>query len=44
MLRTTRNFEGLFGKISITLNGKAERPIYINVISDNVLQDVVKVY
>ncbi len=44
MLRTTRNFEGLFGKISITPDGKAERPIFINVLNDGDLQDVVKVY
>lgn len=44
MLRSTRDFEGMFGKISIGADGKAERPIFINTIDNGRLIDVVKVY
>ncbi len=43
-LRSTRDFVGLFGKISIGVKGKAERPIFINTIDNNKLRSVVKVY
>ena len=43
-LRSTRDFIGMFGKISIGMDGKAERPIFINIIDDNKLRSVVKVY
>jgi branched-chain amino acid transport system substrate-binding protein len=44
MLRETKNFEGLVGKISILENGKAERPLIVNKISGGELLFVVKVY
>ncbi|MFT5702452.1 MAG: branched-chain amino acid transport system substrate-binding protein [Desulforhopalus sp.] len=44
MLRSTRDFEGMFGKISIDADGKAERPILINTINNGRLIGVVKVY
>ncbi len=44
MLRSTDDFIGLFGKISVNGNGKSERPIFINTIQDSHLQVVVKVY
>ena len=44
MLRSTRDFEGMFGKISIGVDGKAERPILINTINNGRLIGVVKVY
>ena len=43
-LRSTRDFVGLFGKISISAQGKAERPIFINIIDNSKLRSVVKVY
>jgi len=43
-LRSTRDFTGMFGKISIGMDGKAERPIFINTIDDKKLRGVVKVY
>lgn len=43
-LRNTRDFVGLFGKISIDAQGKAERPIFINTIDNSKLRSVVKVY
>ena len=43
-LRSTRDFIGLFGKISIDAEGKAERPIFINTIDNSKLRSVVKVY
>ncbi len=43
-LRNTKNFTGLFGKISIGTDGKAERPIFINIIDNSTLRSVVKVY
>jgi len=43
-LRSTRDFVGLFGKISIGATGKAERPIFINTIDNSKLRSVVKVY
>lgn len=44
MLRHTEGFEGLFGKITIRDDGKAERPIFVNVIEDQGMKFVVKVY
>ena len=44
MLRTTHDFLGIFGKISIKENGKSERAIFINTINGRHLQVVVKVY
>jgi branched-chain amino acid transport system substrate-binding protein len=44
MLRHTDQFEGIFGKISIYENGKAERPIFVNVIDGQDLKLLVKVY
>lgn len=44
MLRNTEDFTGLFGKIQINQNGKAERPIFINIIDDKNQKFVVKVY
>jgi len=43
-LRDTDEFEGLFGKISIHRDGKAERPIFVNIIKDGKLEFLVKVY
>ena len=43
-LRSTRDFVGLLGKISIDAQGKAERPIFINTIDNSRLRSVVKVY
>lgn len=43
-LRSTRGFVGLFGKISISAQGTAERPIFINIIDNSILRSVVKVY
>lgn len=43
-LRSTRDFTGMFGKISIGIDGKAERPIFINTIEGDMLRGVVKVY
>ncbi len=43
-LRSTRDFVGLLGKISIDAQGKAERPIFINTINNSKLRSVVKVY
>ncbi len=44
MLRNTDNFTGLFGKIHIHGDGKAERPIFINRIEGGIEKYVVKVY
>lgn len=44
MLRHTDQFEGIFGKISIYESGKAERPIFVNVIDGQDLKLLVKVY
>lgn len=43
-LRTTVDFTGMFGKISIKSDGKAERPVYLNKIENRKLRLVVKVY
>ena len=44
MLRSTKGFDGLFGKIYIGSNGKTERPVFINTINDTDLNIVVKIY
>jgi|GEM_PF-269907 len=44
MLRKTKNFEGLAGKVSINENGKASRPLIVNTIKDGELEFIVKVY
>ncbi|MGW8161764.1 MAG: ABC transporter substrate-binding protein [Desulfobulbales bacterium] len=44
MLRNTEGFEGLFGRISIHEDGKAERPIFVNTIEDQQMKSLVKVY
>lgn len=44
MLRSTSGFEGLFGKISIHEDGKAERPIFVNIIDKLESKFLVKVY
>ncbi len=44
MLRSTQDFLGLFGKISVMFNGKSERPIFINTLQDANMKIVVKIY
>jgi len=43
MIRSTNNFTGVLGKISIDKNGKAQRPLIINRIRNGKLDFVVKV-
>lgn len=43
-IRSTDKHTGLIGKISITKNGRAERPLVVNKIINGRLQFVVKVY
>ena len=43
-IRSTRDFEGLIGKISIDARGKAHRPVVINGIRDGRMEYLVKVY
>jgi branched-chain amino acid transport system substrate-binding protein len=43
-IRSTTEFEGLIGKITIDSNGKAHRPVIINAIRNNRLIYLVKVY
>jgi branched-chain amino acid transport system substrate-binding protein len=42
-IRSTDNFQGLMGNITIGPDGKAERPLYINSIQDGQTEFVVKV-
>ena len=44
MLRSTHDFKGIMGKISIGPNGKASRPLYINAIHGGKMKYIVKVY
>ena len=44
MLRSTSDFTGILGKISIGRDGKVERPIFLNKIDNRQLRIVVKVY
>ena len=43
-IRSTDNFEGIAGNISIGPDGKAERPLYINSIQNVLSEYIVKVY
>ena len=43
-IRSTSNFEGFLGYISIDSDGKANRPLVINAIKDGELKYIVKVY
>jgi branched-chain amino acid transport system substrate-binding protein len=43
-IRATTNFIGIMGKITITPNGKAQRPLFINAIQDGRSSFIVKVY
>jgi branched-chain amino acid transport system substrate-binding protein len=43
-IRATTNLIGLTGKITITSNGKAQRPFYINSIKGGLSRFIVKVY
>ena len=43
-IRSTANFIGLMGKITITPNGKAQRPFFINSIQGGLSRFIVKVY
>lgn len=44
MLRNTQGFEGLYGRITIHGDGKAERPIFVNHIVGEEQEFLVKVY
>lgn len=44
MLRSTKDFQGIYGKLTIMNDGKAERPIYISQIKRGRMNVVVKVY
>lgn len=43
-LRQTTDFDGISGKISITAQGKAKRPLFVDVIKNGKLEVIVKVY
>jgi len=43
-IRSTTNFIGMTGKITITPNGKAQRPLFINSIQGGLLRFIIKVY
>ncbi len=43
-VRSTRNFEGVMGYISIDSNGKSHRPLIINSLEGGYLNFMVKVY
>ena len=43
-IRTTKDFEGILGKISIDSQGRAYRPVVINAIKGGRLHHIVKVY
>jgi branched-chain amino acid transport system substrate-binding protein len=43
-IRSTRNFMGLMGNISIGADGKAHRPLVVNTIRNGQMKFVVKVY
>ena len=43
-IRSTRNFMGLMGNISIGADGKARRPLVVNTIHGGQMEFVVKVY
>lgn len=44
MLRNTNEFEGIFGRISIQTDGKTERPVNVNIIKNQKMKFLVKVY
>lgn len=44
MIRSTRDFTGVMGKISIESNGKALRPLVVNAIENGRMNFIVKVY
>jgi hypothetical protein len=44
MIHDTSDFEGYMGKISIKSNGKAVRPLIVNIIKNGHMKFVVKVY
>ncbi len=43
-IRSTTNFTGLMGKISVDSQGKAHRPLMVNTIEDGRANFIVKVY
>jgi branched-chain amino acid transport system substrate-binding protein len=43
-IRSTTNFIGWTGKITITPNGKAQRPLFINSIQGGLARFIIKVY
>ena len=43
-LRSTKQFEGIMGFVSMDSNGKAHRPLVVNSIEDGELKFIVKVY
>jgi branched-chain amino acid transport system substrate-binding protein len=43
-IRATTNFIGMTGKITITPNGKAQRPFFINSIQGGLARFIIKVY
>jgi hypothetical protein len=44
MIRSTHDFKGIMGKISIGPDGKAARPLFINAIHGGEMKYIVKVY
>jgi len=44
MIRSTRNLEGLTGRLSINQEGKAARPLIVIAIRDDEMRFIVKVY
>ncbi len=44
MIRLTKDFEGIMGKITITSSGKTLRPLIVSRIRNNQMEFVVKVY
>jgi len=43
-IRQTTDFQGLSGKITITATGKAKRSLFVDMIEDGQLREIVKVY
>lgn len=43
-LRGNMVFEGFFGKIRVGRNGEVERPVFINLVSDGEMENLVKIY
>ena len=44
MIRSTHDFTGILGKITIESNGKALRPLVVSAIEDGRMNFIVKVY